>query len=73
MDQINHWPLTSREKQVLELLTEGLTDKEMGVRLHLSASTVKQYVRSVLSKTQLKNRTQLAVWWVRQEGERKRA
>ncbi|MEM7555741.1 MAG: response regulator transcription factor [Cyanobacteria bacterium P01_A01_bin.84] len=52
-------PLTSREEQVLELLTHGLSNVEMGHKLYLSPRTVEKYVSSLLRKTETCNRAEL--------------
>lgn len=51
--------LTTREHEVLELLTHGLSNAEIGVRLHLSPRTVEKYVSSLLRKTNTSNRAEL--------------
>ncbi|HLP92233.1 MAG TPA: response regulator transcription factor [Nostocaceae cyanobacterium] len=51
--------LTTREQEVLELLTHGLSNAEMGSRLHLSPRTVEKYVSSLLRKTSTSNRAEL--------------
>ena len=51
--------LTSREQEVLELLTHGLSNAEMGHQLHLSPRTVEKYVSSLLRKTETSNRAEL--------------
>ena len=53
--------LTPREFEVLDLLSEGLTNKAIAKRLGVSASTVKFHVNSLLSKFGAKTRTELAV------------
>jgi DNA-binding NarL/FixJ family response regulator len=53
------FPLTGREQQVLELLTHGFSNMEMGQKLHLSARTVEKYVSSLLRKTATNNRAEL--------------
>jgi two-component system, NarL family, nitrate/nitrite response regulator NarL len=50
-------PLTPREVQVLELLAEGLPNKAIAVRLHISDQTVKFHVSSISGKLAAKNRT----------------
>jgi DNA-binding NarL/FixJ family response regulator len=50
---------TQREKDVLELLTQGLSNMEMGGKLHLSSRTVEKYVSSLLRKTDTNNRAEL--------------
>jgi DNA-binding NarL/FixJ family response regulator len=50
-------PLTPREVQVLELLAEGLPNKAIAERLHISDQTVKFHVSSISGKLGAKNRT----------------
>jgi len=54
-------PLTPREEEVLVLLVEGLSNKEIGARLHLTEGTVKNYVSAVISKLQANDRTHAVV------------
>lgn len=56
---------TEREIDVLRLLAEGLTDREIGERLHLSVPTVRYHVGNLTSKTGCSSRTELAVCAVR--------
>lgn len=51
--------LTQRELEVLDLLTDGLSNAQIGDRLHLSPRTVEKYVSSLLRKTQSNNRAEL--------------
>ncbi|MGZ6793207.1 MAG: response regulator transcription factor [Mycobacteriales bacterium] len=53
--------LTDQERRILELIGEGLTNREIGARMFLAEKTVKNYVSSVLSKLGLVRRTQAAV------------
>jgi DNA-binding NarL/FixJ family response regulator len=52
--------LTAREKEVLDLIATGATDKEIAAQLALSLHTVKSHVRNILSKTHAINRRQAA-------------
>ncbi|MTJ08897.1 response regulator transcription factor [Anabaena sp. UHCC 0204] len=52
-------PLTAREQEVLELLTHGFSNAEIGNHLHLSPRTVEKYVSSLLRKTGTSNRAEL--------------
>ena len=56
---------TERELDVLRLLSEGLTDKEIGEQLYLSVTTVRYHVNNMISKTGASSRTELAVNAVR--------
>jgi DNA-binding CsgD family transcriptional regulator len=60
--------VTSREADVLVLLTEGLTNQELGARLHLSPRTVEKHVASLLAKTGCRRRAQLAGYSARLSG-----
>ncbi len=51
--------LTKREQQVLDLLTTGLPNAEIGLKLHLSPRTIEKYVSSLLRKTETSNRAEL--------------
>ena len=53
--------LTHREVQVVKLVAEGLSNKEISSRLNLSDKTIKNHISHVLAKLQLKARTQLAI------------
>ena len=57
----NSAELTEREVDILRALVEGLSNDQIGERLHLSGSTVKTHVRHLLEKTGCENRTHLAV------------
>jgi len=52
--------LTDQERKVLELIGEGLTNRQISVRMFLAEKTVKNYVSSLLSKLGLERRTQAA-------------
>ena len=54
--------ITSRELEVARLVSEGLANKAIAARLHLSVRTVEVHVRNALAKLALQNRTQLATW-----------
>jgi DNA-binding NarL/FixJ family response regulator len=54
--------LSLRERQILALIGEGLTNRQIGDRLSLAEKTVKNYVSSLLSKLGLERRTQAAVF-----------
>jgi len=59
-------PLTQREKEVLELIAHGMTNKDIASALIISGNTVRSHVRSVMQKLELENRTQLAVYGIRE-------
>ncbi|MCU1508979.1 MAG: DNA-binding response regulator [Glaciihabitans sp.] len=53
--------LSVREKQIMTLIADGLTNREIGLRLSLAEKTVKNYVSGLLAKLGLQRRTQAAV------------
>jgi DNA-binding NarL/FixJ family response regulator len=54
--------LTKRERQVIDLLGEGLSNKEIGTRLHIAVHTVKSHVHNVLEKLALRSRLEVAAF-----------
>jgi DNA-binding NarL/FixJ family response regulator len=58
--------LTEREKEVLQLLAAGLTNKEIGSRLDIAENTVKNHLKSILGKLHLQNRVQAAALAIQQ-------
>lgn len=57
--------LTERERQILHLLTQGLSNKEIGQELSLSPHTVKVHLHRILDKLDLRSRVEAATWAVR--------
>ena len=53
--------LTDRERQILEGVASGLSNKEIGQQLHLSEKTVKHYMTNILQKLQVRNRVEAAL------------
>jgi DNA-binding NarL/FixJ family response regulator len=64
-DSLNLEPLTPREEQVLHLLTEGLSNREIGEELHLTEGTVKNYVSAIIAKLHANDRTHAVVTAIR--------
>jgi DNA-binding NarL/FixJ family response regulator len=54
-------PLSGREKEILALLSKGLANKEIALRLSLTEGTVKNYVTTILQKLGVQDRTQAAL------------
>ena len=54
--------LTEREVEVLRLLADGLSNRQIGQRLYISTNTAANHVRSILIKTGAANRTQAAMY-----------
>jgi DNA-binding NarL/FixJ family response regulator len=57
--------LSAREAEVLKLIAEGLANKQISARLHLSEKTVKNHVSRIFSKLNISARTQAAVHAIR--------
>ena len=58
-------PLTERETEVLRLLAQGLSNKEIAARLVIGERTVKTHVSNVLAKLNVSSRTQAALYALR--------
>jgi DNA-binding NarL/FixJ family response regulator len=54
--------LSPREQEVLELLTKGLTNKEIGNKLGITENTIKNHLKNILAKLHLENRVQAATF-----------
>lgn len=57
-------PLTDREKDVMRLLGQGMSNKEIGAALFITERTARTYVSNILGKLGLASRTQAALWAV---------
>lgn len=58
----NLFLLTNREQEVLRLVGNGSTNREIAEQLHIAEGTVKTHVTRLLNRLSLRNRAQLAVW-----------
>ena len=56
---------TERELNIMEAIADGLTNKEISKKLFISEGTVKNYITSILDKTDLEHRTQIAIYYIK--------
>ena len=56
--------LTERERDVMQLVAEGYDNREIAAKLFLSEGTVRNRISDILAKTNVTNRTKLAVEWL---------
>ena len=59
--------LTPQEERILELISEGITNRQIAERMYLSEKTVKNYVSNLLAKLGMNTRTEAAVYAIRRE------
>ena len=56
------WPLTERKEQVLITVAQGKTNAEIAEELHIGFGTVKTHLSSLMTKLEVCNRVELAIW-----------
>jgi DNA-binding NarL/FixJ family response regulator len=56
---------TERELEIVIAIADGLSNKEISSKLYISEGTVKNYITNILSKTNLKHRTQIAILYLK--------
>ncbi|GAA2263269.1 response regulator transcription factor [Kitasatospora cystarginea] len=61
--------LTKQERRILDLIGEGMTNRQIGNELHLAEKTVKNYVSSLLAKMGMERRTQAAAYVARRQAD----
>lgn len=64
-------PLTERERQVLEEMVDGHTNKEIGATLFISEETVKYRLKNIMQKLHLRNRAEVVAWAIRHQQDRR--
>lgn len=57
------YDISEKEQGIIELVAEGLSNREIAEKLYLSEGTVRNYISMILEKLQLRDRTQLAVFY----------
>jgi DNA-binding NarL/FixJ family response regulator len=68
-EALNAVRMTTRERQVINLIAEGLGNKQIAARLHISIHTVKSHVRNVMEKLALHTRLQIAAFAHQDQGD----
>ena len=63
IDAMKSYDISSKELSIIELVAEGLNNKEIADELYLSEGTVRNYISVILEKLQLRDRTQLACFY----------
>ena len=67
---LDSYGLTKAELTIVSSIAEGLTNKEIAGKLFLSEGTVKNYITDILSKLGLRDRTQIAILYLKSQGNR---
>ena len=62
----NGYGLTGRQNEVLQLIADGLTDKEIALQMSVSRFTVNVHVRAIMERLGVRSRTEAAVKAIRQ-------
>lgn len=65
---LEQFGLTPTERQVVEHIADGKSNKEIAQELFLSEGTVKNYITEILSKLSLRDRTQIAIFYLKRNG-----
>ena len=60
-------PLSIREREVLDLVSQGITNKEVAEKLYISENTVKYHMKNILDKLHLRNRGEVIAWAARRD------
>ncbi|KRE90496.1 LuxR family transcriptional regulator [Paenibacillus sp. Soil766] len=66
---IDGYGLTANEQIIIAKISDGLSNKEIAQELFLSEGTVKNYITEILSKLNLRDRTQIAIFYLRRKQE----
>ena len=66
-DPVVRRTLTFRERQIVNLICKAKLNKEIAFELHLTEGTIKEYLNRIFRKVEVKNRTELAIWAMRND------
>jgi DNA-binding CsgD family transcriptional regulator len=64
-EPFDDWSFTAREGEIVRLVADGLTNRQIAARLGITPDTVKKHLTNALTKADCTNRTQLAIVWRR--------
>lgn len=64
-DDLKTYGITEKELEIMQMVAEGLSNKEIASRIFLSEGTVRNYISSLLEKLKLRDRTQLAIFYLK--------
>lgn len=67
VSKLDNSVFSAREIEIIQLIAEGLSNKEIAQRIFISEGTIKNYITSILDKTNLQHRTQIAVYYLKNE------
>lgn len=62
---LNDFNMTEREIDILRLIGEGLSNREIASKLYLGEGTIRNYITNLLEKLELRDRTQLAIFYLK--------
>ncbi|PWW06144.1 LuxR family two component transcriptional regulator [Paenibacillus cellulosilyticus] len=65
---LNRYGLTAAEQSIVRHIADGLSNKEIAAALYLSEGTVKNYITEILDKLELRDRTQIAIFYLKLPG-----
>lgn len=62
---LSNYQLSQREIEIIELISDGYSNKEIAEKLYLGESTIKNYISGILTKLDLRDRTQIAIFYLK--------
>jgi DNA-binding NarL/FixJ family response regulator len=65
VDKSSFSMFSQREMEIIQAVSEGMSNKEISQKLFISEGTVKNYISSILDKTGLEHRTQIAIYYLK--------
>lgn len=65
-EKIKKFDLTEKECSIMKLVAQGMSNKEISNELFLSEGTVRNYISNLLEKLHLRDRTQVAIFWLKE-------